>query len=50
MAETVWSLVPPLITIALALYTKEVYISLIVGILTSAVNCCGSGLMPMWFF
>ena len=40
MSETIWSLVPPLITIALALYTKEVYISLIVGILTGALMFC----------
>ena len=40
MSETIWSLVPPLITIVLALYTKEVYISLIVGILTGALMFC----------
>lgn len=40
MSQTVWSLVPPLITIALALYTKEVYISLIIGILTGALMFC----------
>ncbi len=40
MSETVWSLVPPIITIALALYTKEVYMSLIVGILTGALMFC----------
>ena len=40
MSETIWSLVPPLITIALALCTKEVYISLIVGILTGALMFC----------
>ena len=40
MSQTIWSLVPPLITIALALYTKEVYISLIVGILTGALMFC----------
>ena len=40
MSETVWSLVPPIITIALALYTKEVYMSLIVGIFTGALMFC----------
>ncbi len=40
MSQTIWSLVPPLITIALALYTKEVYVSLIVGILTGALMFC----------
>ncbi len=40
MSETIWSLVPPIITIALALYTKEVYISLIIGILTGALMFC----------
>lgn len=37
MAETVWSLVPPVITIILALYTKEVYMSLIIGIFSGAL-------------
>ena len=32
MAETAWSLVPPVITIVLALVTKEVYMSLAIGI------------------
>ena len=32
MAETAWSLVPPIITIVLALVTKEVYMSLALGI------------------
>ena len=45
MSETIWSLVPPLITIALALYTKEVYISLIVGILTGALMFCNFNLI-----
>ena len=29
-----WSLVPPVLTIALALITKNVFISLLIGILT----------------
>lgn len=37
MAETIWSVVPPVITIVLALLTKEVYMSLIVGILAGTV-------------
>lgn len=45
MSETIWSLVPPLITIALALYTKEVYISLIIGILTGALMFCNFNLV-----
>lgn len=36
MAETFWSIMPPVITIILALVTKEVYMSLIVGILCGA--------------
>ena len=34
---TFWSLVPPVIAIALALITKEVYMSLFIGILTAAL-------------
>lgn len=34
---TVWALLPPIIAIALALITKEVYLSLFVGILTGAL-------------
>lgn len=37
MTESIWSLVPPIITIILALLTKEVYMSLIVGILSGAL-------------
>lgn len=36
MAETIWSIVPPVITIILALLTKEVYMSLTIGILSGA--------------
>ncbi|MBE5776995.1 MAG: Na+/H+ antiporter NhaC family protein [Clostridiales bacterium] len=35
--QTVWSLLPPVIAIALALMTKEVYSSLFVGILTGGL-------------
>ncbi len=37
---TVWALVPPVIAIALALITKEVYSSLFVGILAGALLNC----------
>ncbi len=37
MYATIWSLVPPLIAIILALITKEVYSSLFVGIVTAAL-------------
>lgn len=41
MAETAWSILPPLITIALALVTKEVYMSLLVGIFSGALLYTG---------
>ena len=34
---TAWALLPPIIAITLALITKEVYISLFVGIVTGAM-------------
>lgn len=37
MQETVWALVPAVVAIALALLTKEVYISLLIGILSGAL-------------
>ena len=37
MYATFWALVPPIIAIALALFTKEVYSSLFVGILVGAL-------------
>ncbi len=37
MFATFWALVPPLIAIALALITKEVYLSLFIGIVTGAL-------------
>ena len=40
---TFWSLLPPVIAIALALITKEVYSSLFVGILTGALLYSGFG-------
>ncbi|MBR4695478.1 MAG: Na+/H+ antiporter NhaC family protein, partial [Selenomonadaceae bacterium] len=37
MAQTAWAMLPPLITIVLALLTKEVYMSLIIGIFSGAL-------------
>ena len=37
MAESVWSVLPPIITIVLALATKEVYMSLLIGIFSGAL-------------
>lgn len=37
MEATFWSLVPPLVAIVLALITKEVYFSLLIGILSGAL-------------
>ena len=39
--QTAWALVPPVIAIALALITKEVYSSLFFGILTGALLFSG---------
>ena len=36
-----WSVVPPLLTIVLALVTKNVFISLLIGIFTSSMILCG---------
>lgn len=40
MAETAWALIPPIITIALALLSKEVYMSLGIGIFVGAFMYC----------
>ena len=37
VTATVWTLLPPIIAIALALITKEVYSSLMIGILSGAL-------------
>ncbi|MBQ1469238.1 MAG: Na+/H+ antiporter NhaC family protein, partial [Schwartzia sp.] len=37
MAETVWAVFPPMLTIVLALATKEVYMSLLIGIFSGAM-------------
>ena len=47
MIGTVWSLLPPIVAIGLALKTKEVYSSLFIGIVLGAVQYCismGTGL------
>ena len=47
MIGTVWSLLPPIVAIGLALKTKEVYSSLFIGIILGAVQYCismGTGL------
>lgn len=36
-----WSVVPPILTIVLALVTKNVFISLLIGIFTSSMVLCG---------
>ncbi len=41
MAQTAWSILPPIITIVLALWTKEVYMSLIIGIFSGALLLAG---------
>ena len=43
--NTAWSLLPPVIAIALALLTKEVYSSLFLGVLTGSFLYCGGNLM-----
>ena len=37
MAETAWAVFPPVLTIVLALVTKEVYMSLLIGIFSGAL-------------
>ena len=37
LTATVWTLLPPVIAIALALITKEVYSSLLIGILAGGL-------------
>lgn len=45
MAATAWSILPPVITIVLALWTKEVYISLIIGIFSGALLFTGGNIL-----
>ena len=41
MSGTAWALLPPIVAIALALITKEVYLSLLIGILAGALLFTG---------
>ncbi|QNM07036.1 Na+/H+ antiporter NhaC family protein [Qiania dongpingensis] len=41
MAGTAWALLPPVVAIALALITKEVYLSLLIGIVSGALLVTG---------
>ena len=45
MEHTAWSMLPPIITIVLALLTKEVYMSLIIGIFCGAMLFNGGSLL-----
>ena len=45
MESTAWSMLPPIITIVLALLTKEVYMSLIIGIFSGALLYTGGNLL-----
>ena len=45
MEHTAWSMMPPIITIILALLTKEVYMSLIIGIFSGAMLFTGGSLL-----
>ncbi len=44
---TVWSLMPPVLAIGMALITKEVYLSLFVGVFAGGVLAAGSLAKPM---
>ena len=45
MEHSAWSMLPPIITIILALLTKEVYMSLIIGIFSGALLFTGGSLL-----
>ncbi|WP_029541086.1 Na+/H+ antiporter NhaC family protein [Selenomonas sp. AB3002] len=45
MAHTAWAVLPPLITIILALWTKEVYMSLLIGIFAGAMLFTGGSVL-----
>ena len=45
MAESIWSILPPVITIVLALWTKEVYMSMIIGIFSGAMLFTGGNFL-----
>ena len=42
--QTLWSLLPPVVAIGLALATKEVYSSLFLGILTGGLKATAGGI------
>lgn len=44
--QTIWALLPPVIAIGLALWTKEVYLSLFIGILSGALMHAGFQIVP----
>lgn len=44
--QTIWALLPPVIAIGLALWTKEVYVSLFIGILSGALMHAGFQIVP----
>ena len=51
MYASIWSLVPPVVAIALALITKEVLSSLMIGIVSGAViYVCVGGYGPLKIF
>ena len=45
MTATAWAILPPIITIVLALWTKEVYMSLIIGIFSGAMLFAGGNFL-----
>ena len=45
MTASAWSILPPVITIVLALWTKEVYMSLIIGIFSGAMLFVGGNVL-----
>lgn len=49
MVATAWSLLPPIITIVLALITKEAYMSLLIGIFCGALMFTGFDLLEAIF-
>lgn len=46
MQETIWALAPPAVAIVLALLTKEVYVSLFIGIISGALFFTGFQVIP----
>ncbi|MEA4853010.1 MAG: Na+/H+ antiporter NhaC family protein [Christensenella sp.] len=46
MQETIWALAPAVVAIVLALLTKEVYISLLIGIISGALFFTGFQVIP----